>query len=61
MSIEVEIPTPPARHDTTAARDRVTLDRLARRIEHRALQKVSPADILTSSLPNPWLDNLSRE
>jgi hypothetical protein len=61
MSIEIETPATHARADTAAARDRVTFDRLARQIEHRALQRVSPADIMPSSLPNPWLDGPFRE
>lgn len=61
MSIELKTPTTPARADTAAARDRVTLDRPARQMEHRALQRVSPADIIASSLPNPWLDRPFRE
>jgi hypothetical protein len=61
MSIELETLRALARADTADTRDHVNLDRLARRIEHKALHRVSPADVMTSSLPNPWLDDGFKE
>jgi hypothetical protein len=58
MSLEADIPTT---FKADQSRKRADIDRPARHIERSLLQVVSPTDWKTSSLPNPWLDDHSRD